>query len=145
MSLNSNNMSPKVGVCSVVLKDGKMLLGKRKGSHGARSWAAPGGHLEYGESALECAKRELAEETGLTLKHAVLGPYTNDLIKPENKHYVTLVVFITDFSGELKCMEPDKCEGWQWFPLENLPKPLFCPVNTLIKQVGPEALRTFSL
>ncbi len=143
--LQINNLPPQVGVSSMVLKEGRVLLGKRKGSHGASCWATPGGHLEYGETALECAKRELFEETNLIAKHAILGPYTNDLIRPENKHYITLVVFITDFEGSLRCMEPNKCEGWEWFPIEKFPKPLFCPINSLLSQVGPEALKTFSL
>ncbi len=28
-------------------------------------------------------------------------------------------------SGEPNVMEPDKCEGWAWYDLNNLPKPLF--------------------
>ncbi|PCI78076.1 DNA mismatch repair protein MutT [Candidatus Aerophobetes bacterium] len=129
----------------MVLKDGKILLGKRKGSHGASLWATPGGHLEYGETALECAKRELKEETGLIAGHTILGPYTNDIIKPENKHYITLFVFITEFTGDVQCLEPSKCEGWLWFPIEKFPRPLFCPINTLIRQVGVSSLKTFSL
>ena len=40
----------RVGIGVIILKDGKVLLGKRKGSHGAGEYAFPGGHLEYMES-----------------------------------------------------------------------------------------------
>jgi 8-oxo-dGTP diphosphatase len=50
---------PKVGVGIMILKNGKILLGKRKGSHGEGEFAFPGGHLEYMESFTKCAKKKL--------------------------------------------------------------------------------------
>jgi 8-oxo-dGTP diphosphatase len=40
---------PAVGIGVLVRHNGKILLGKRKGSHGRRTWAPPGGHLEFEE------------------------------------------------------------------------------------------------
>ena len=48
---------PRVGLGVFVKKEGKVLVGERKGSHGAGTWALPGGHLEGGESFEECCKR----------------------------------------------------------------------------------------
>ena len=44
-----------------------ILLGQRKGSHGVGKFAVPGGHLELSESWQQCATREVAEETNLTI------------------------------------------------------------------------------
>lgn len=60
---------PKVGIGVLVFKKGKALLAKRKGSHGRGEYAFPGGHLEFGESIEECAKRECREEAGIEIKN----------------------------------------------------------------------------
>ena len=36
---------PKIGVGIIVIKDGKILFGKRKNAHNEGSWSFPGGHL----------------------------------------------------------------------------------------------------
>jgi len=33
-------------------------------------------------------------------------------------------------------MEPEKCEGWQWFDSINLPDPLFGPIESLLDEVS---------
>lgn len=109
-----------------------MLLGKRKGSHGAGTWSAPGGKLEFGESIEQCAQRELREETSLELGPIALGPYTNDLFAEIGEQYLTVFVLAPHAVGEPANMEPHKCEGWAWFPWSALPSPLFAPVQSLV-------------
>ncbi|OAP64355.1 hypothetical protein AYL99_00327 [Fonsecaea erecta] len=58
----------------------KFLLGQRLGSHGAGTWALPGGHLEFGESLEECAAREVREETGLEVDEIEFLTATNDVM-----------------------------------------------------------------
>jgi 8-oxo-dGTP diphosphatase len=125
---------PQVGVGAIVMKDGKVLLGRRKGSHGEGSWSFPGGHLEFGESIEDCVRREVLEETGITLKNIRMGPFTNDIFEAERKHYVTLFAVADYASGDLVLKEPDKCEQWEWFAWSDLPEPLFVPVENLRKQ-----------
>ena len=124
---------PKIGVGVCVIKDGKILFGKRKNAHGEGSWCFPGGHLEWNEKIEDCARREVLEETGLSIKNFRFGPYTNDIFGKEDKHYVTLFVIADYDSGELKLMEPEKCEKWDWFKWEEAPKPLFIPNQNLLK------------
>lgn len=127
-------MKPQVGVAVIVVKNSKILLGKRRNSHGSGTWQFPGGHLEFGETIEDCAKRELFEETGLTIRNIRSGPYTNDIFKTERKHYITLFVIAEYDSGVLTLKEPHKCEKWEWFSWSHLPEPKFLPIRNLIKQ-----------
>jgi 8-oxo-dGTP diphosphatase len=125
---------PKVGVGVIVVKDGKVLLGKRKNAHGEGAWSFPGGHLEFKETWEACARREVMEETNLQIKNLRFGTATNDIFEKEKKHYVTLIMLSDYESGDLKVLEPDKCESWEWFSWDNLPQPFFIPIQHLIKE-----------
>ena len=128
-------MEARVGVGVIIIKEDKVLLGKRKGSHGAETWGFPGGHLEFGETPEETAIREVAEENGVIITHLRKGPYTNDFFEKENKHYVTLFVLADYVSGEPEIKEPEKCSSWQWFTWDELSTlELFLPIKNLLKE-----------
>lgn len=122
-----------VGVGVIIKKENKVLLGFRKSSHGKNTWSFPGGHLEFNEEIEDCARREVKEEVGINIKNLKRGPFTNDIFKKEGKHYITLYVISDYDNGDVKVMEPEKCEKWEWFPWEKLPYPLFLPVKNLKK------------
>jgi 8-oxo-dGTP diphosphatase len=116
---------PKIGVNVFVIKDGKVLMGRRIGNVGYGTWCLPGGHLEIGESLASCAKRELLEETGIKTKEVeflqlINGPQEND-----NSHYVHINFFAKGWGGEPKVTEPDKFETWEWFDMNKLPDNIF--------------------
>ncbi len=125
---------PAVGVAAIVIKNGKVLLGKRKGAHGSGTWAFPGGHLEFNESIEDCAKREVFEETGLSVKNSRFATITNDLFYQSNQHYVTLFVVCDHKNGTPRIKEPDKCERWDWFYWNEFPKPMFLSLKNLLEQ-----------
>jgi len=123
-------------------------LGKRKGSHGAGKHALPGGHLELGESWIDCAVREVHEETNLNLnlnlgaKNPRLVTVTNDIMKSEGKHYITLFVIAKAVDpSTLKNMEPEKCEKWEWIPWQEIgaKSPLFLPLKNVIDDAEKNA------
>lgn len=124
---------PRVGIGIIIIKDNTILLGKRKNIHGDGCWSIPGGHLEFGETFKQCARREALEETGLEITNIVQGPTTNDIFVPENKHYVSIFMIGQYQSGEPQIMEPEKNEMWGWFTFDALPSPLFLPVQNLLK------------
>ncbi len=130
----SELMRPKVGVGVIVVRDGRVLLGRRKGAHGDGYWAFPGGHLEFGESIEECAKREVLEESGISIRNIRKVTYTNDIFPEEGKHYVTCYVRADYDSGDVRTVEPDKCDGWEWFEWNAFPDPLFIPLRNLLRE-----------
>jgi 8-oxo-dGTP diphosphatase len=116
---------PKVGVGIIIFKDGKILLHKRKGSHGQGEYAFPGGHLEYMESFEDCARREIKEECGVEVKNIRFN-YVSSVLKYAPKHYVHMGLIADWEKGEPKTLEPEKCDGdWEWYDLNNLPEPMF--------------------
>jgi 8-oxo-dGTP pyrophosphatase MutT (NUDIX family) len=62
---------------------------RRLGAHGRGEFALPGGHLEFGESWEDCAKREVLEETGLQLSNLRFETAVNSVFG-EAAHYVTI-------------------------------------------------------
>ena len=133
--MSEQQKRPGVGVAVIVKRDGKVLLGKRNGSHGDGCWQFPGGHLEFGETIEDCARRELQEETGLQAHSFSVdkSTFTNDVFVSDGKHYITLYAIADKVAGEPEVLEPDKCLCWDWFSWDELPEPLFLPIQNLRK------------
>ena len=123
--MENKELRPKIGIGVLIFKDGKVLLGKRRGTdHGDSEYCPPGGHMEHMETFEECVKRETREETGIEIKNIKFLLVLNQKFYAP-KHYIN-VGFIADWdSGEVKNMEPDKCESWGWYDIDHLPSPLF--------------------
>ena len=136
--------NPNVGVAVIFERDGQVLLVKRKNSHGAGSWAVPGGHLEFGETPEECAVRESREEVGIAISSASFAAITNDIFKEEGKHYITIWMHAASFEGEPCIAAHDEVAEVRWFSWTDLPAPLFLPLQNLLKGKGyPGSVRFF--
>jgi 8-oxo-dGTP diphosphatase len=125
--------STKVGIGLFIVRDGKVLLGKRKSKHGKGEYGGPGGHLEYMESFEDCALRELREEAGpdIIITRLDFLCVTN-LMAYAPKHYVDIGMVAEWVSGNPTVMEPDKIENWEWYPIDALPTPRFGCLNNYL-------------
>lgn len=90
--------APLVGVGTVTIKNGRILLIRRAFEPGAGKWSIPGGLVEVGERLSEAAVRETEEETGLQIEVLELINVF-DMIDPDGDgktryHYV-LVDFLS--------------------------------------------------
>ncbi len=125
---------PQVGVGVVFLRDGRVFLAKRHGSHGQDTWASAGGHLEMGETLEECARREAMEELGVTVGDLRFLCVTN--IIAYGKHYLD-IEFLGDIGEQEPVLaEPDAFTESGWFPLGDLPQPLFEAVWYALDSLG---------
>jgi len=128
--MSSKESRPLVGVGVIIIKDGKILLAERKGSHGQNTWASAGGHLEFGETLEECARREVLEEFGIHVERMTFLCVSN--IIAYDRHYVDFE-FLGDISIQIpNIQEEDFFTNLQWFSLSELPNPLFEPVRIAI-------------
>jgi 8-oxo-dGTP diphosphatase len=59
---------PMVGAGALVVRDGRILLVKRRNPPNKGRWAVPGGLVELGESTLDAARREVREELGIEIE-----------------------------------------------------------------------------
>jgi 8-oxo-dGTP diphosphatase len=115
-------MPVKVGVGVLVWKVDKVALVKRSGSYGLGTWSPPGGHVEFGESVLETARRETMEEIGTEIENLEVLGFTEDIA--QDNHYVTVWVRSDWASGELKTSDMEFTESG-FFKIDDLPEPLF--------------------
>jgi len=125
---------PRVGVGVICLRQNRLLMVKRVNAHGSGTWSTPGGHLDFGESPEACALRELTEETGVLGTAPCFIALTNDIFPTEGKHYITIWVRVDHASGKASLAAPDESSEVGWFERDNLPQPLFIPLQNLLKQ-----------
>lgn len=133
---------PGVGVGVMILRNNKVLLGKRHDNaekadselHGEGSWTMPGGKLHFQEELEHAAYREVFEESGIrpNIGKLEIISVTNDKVK--DAHFITIGFLCKDFEGEPKIMEPDEITEWKWFNLDNLPNPIFFPSEKILKK-----------
>ncbi|KAK9054191.1 hypothetical protein SSX86_025269 [Deinandra increscens subsp. villosa] len=125
---------PEVGVGVFILKDNKILLGRRRSLYvAANTYGLPAGHLELGETYEECAAREVKEETGLDIKNIELLTTNNLYHNATHLDITYLRAHLSDPNQTPQNIEPDKCEGWEWYDLNNLPEPMFGPLKEMLR------------
>jgi ADP-ribose pyrophosphatase YjhB (NUDIX family) len=113
---------PIVGIGVVVLKPGAVLLVRRGKPPNMGAWSLPGGAQEVGETAEDAARRELLEDTGVTVGPLTLAANV-DTIRRDAAGRVQYHYTIIDFAAAWLDGEPvastDVSEAI-WAPLDGL-------------------------
>ena len=110
---------PIVGVGVVIIREGKILLERRKNEPGRGKWSIPGGIVELGESLEQTVVRETREETGLSVSEPEPIDVVNQVTLDENGktkyHFVIIDYFVKLKSGTAKAASDAAELGWVAF------------------------------
>lgn len=101
----------------------KVLLVERGIDPYKGMWAFPGGFLKIDESAEEGARRELEEETGLTVKHIEQFHTFSDPKRDPRERVITVAFFALCKIEEVR--GGDDAAKAQWFSLDEIPQLAF--------------------
>jgi 8-oxo-dGTP diphosphatase len=103
---------PSVAVCYIV-KNGRLLMVRRRKSEGGLEWAGPSGQVEPGEKPEEAAVREVREEVGLTV---AVERRLGDRVHPgSGRHLIYFACSIV--SGDPALVADDEITAIEWCDL----------------------------
>ena len=125
---------PEVGVAVILMRDDKVLLMKRKGSHGPGTWTVPGGHMDLGETPEQCGARESKEEVGVEVVDLRFRAITNDIFEGEGRQSISIWMDGKIQSGEPRIVAEKEGSEIGWFAWDTLPQPLYLPLENFVKQ-----------
>lgn len=108
-----------MGVGAIIIRNGKILLEKRKNEPGKGKWSVPGGLVELGETTEETAIREVKEETNLEVEnpeHIDVVDYIDfDEKKRIAYHFVIIDYLLKLKGGDLKAASDAEELEWVAF------------------------------
>lgn len=129
MTRSQNNQSrdavplwPRPAVSAAVFRDGLVLLAQRGKPPLQGVWSLPGGRVEPGETARDAARRELAEETGITADLMGVADVVDVIVRDDDgslrAHYVITAFFGVWTGGE--ATPGSDCQAVEWVALGDL-------------------------
>jgi len=109
---------PKPTVAVIIENErNEILLEKRNIEPYKSYWCLPGGHIEFGEKAIEAAKREIKEETYLDIKPKFLFWY--EQIIPERDWHSIAFVFYSKVKKANPKPQEEEVQELKWYKLED--------------------------
>ncbi len=126
---------PYVGSAYLLLIREQKILLLRRANTGFEdgNYGLPAGHMDGGETAREGGAREIREEIGLTIKPEDLEVVHVMHRKATQDERIDFFMTAKSYKGEIKNMEPEKCDDMSWFPLDALPPNIIDYIRVAIK------------
>ena len=101
-------------MCMLQSPEGDILMQLRTGDW--PGYALPGGHVEYGEAMVDAVKREVYEETGLTI-HAPQLCGVKEWMREDGSRYLVLLYRASRYEGTLAASDEGEV---RWVSLQEL-------------------------
>ena len=117
-----------ISIDCLIIKDGKILLGKRKHDPFGGYWGIFGGYVEWDESPEDAVIRELKEETNLSVRDMKLFVVYGNPGRHEKQ--VITIVYVVEVEGNPT--PDDDIIEIKWFDLKEIPELAF-DHNIIIK------------
>jgi 8-oxo-dGTP diphosphatase len=122
---------PRVGVGVMIVREDRVLMAQRVGGQRAGWYGWIGGRLEFGETLPACARLEAREEAGLEITNLRLLCLSSIIV--DDQHWID-VEFLADIAaGEPHTTAPAEIDGWMWYPIDQLPSPIFEPAQRALE------------
>lgn len=107
-----------------------MLLGGRRGAHGAGAFASP-----------EASLTQVSHRLALSPARSEKRPASSAVFAEEGHHFVSRHHRAEVAAREPQLLEPEKCEGWDWYPRDD-------PTPAALRRAGEphgDGMATFGL
>ena len=111
--------NPALTVDAIAIKDGQIILIKRKNPPFQGSYALPGGFVDYGETVENAVIREFKEETGLDAEIKDFNGIYSEPDRDPRGHTVSVIFELIITGGEM--LAGDDAAEVSFFPLDKLP------------------------
>lgn len=134
----TETITEKPGIsAAIIVRDGLVLMVRRRISEGELMWQFPAGAIEAGELAEEAAVRETAEETALTVKAIRL---LGERVHPKT-HRLMSYTACEVVDGEARVADDDELDAVAWVAHSEItkyvPYPLYDRVQEYLDAVLP--------
>jgi 8-oxo-dGTP diphosphatase len=136
--MTTETTTEKPGIsAAIIVKDGAVLMVRRRISEGELMWQFPAGAIEPGEAAEDAAVRETVEETGLVVTAVRL---LGERVHPKTGRAMSYTACEV-LQGEARVADEDELDAVAWVShseiKEYVPYPLYEKVQEYLDDVLP--------